>query len=62
MGSPIEPWGIFFSVFEIKQQQKIPTEKNKTRTIVKQLVCFLGVWEVRSDTEGVTEGKVGEGP
>lgn len=54
MGSPTEPWGIF-SVFEIKQeQQKTPVEKTKPRNTLKQLVCFLGVWE----GENVIEGEI----
>lgn len=55
-GAPQSP-GEFFSVFKIKQQ-KIPTEKTKTRPVVKQLVCFLGIWEVKSDTGGVIEGRL----
>lgn len=59
-GAPQSP-GEFFSEFEIKQQ-KYPRKKTKTRTILKQLACFLGIWEVKNNTEGVIEGRVGVGP
>lgn len=35
-----------FSVFEIKKKKKTTThKKTQPRNILKQLVCFIGVWE-----------------